>query len=315
MSTFALLAAMVNAAPSCQVKADMKAFEAYCSSYLGDEKMCKAFSMYCDWKEGHPDPNPTPAPPVPTAGPKPAPQPHPTAAPTTSTTSAEGPVPSPGEVVDLSNYNFQPCVIQTDGNDYADVDKADHFANYPDPFAFYTNNKEEDHGVTLVGPSRQKTCGWVQGENFTWTADEEQCILNGGYWNFPSTNGATAHGSTGNPMVMSVDNLKKWNAAINQFVKVRIADEADPVDMAIGYGHGVLKCRPGDVALVRNLQRDGTTYHYAAILMVGTRAWSYEISPPASHHLAQDNNGGTCYIPDVAQMTREDALKVIAAFE
>ena len=189
----------------------------------------------------------------------------------------------------LSACTLKPCNDANDpmnqGDDCVGTDISNNYAVYPDPFAFYTS---PDHpGVTLPGPERGEKCHWQVDKNFPWSANAETCILNGTYWN-------TGNCSTGTKKI-DTDVLAAWTKAAQdgKTIQVKLPD-GTVISAMLGFGHGVLDGACGDITLVK--QGD----NYALVMQNGARAWSYEISSPASTHLAPDNYGNTCYIPDVA---------------
>lgn len=210
------------------------------------------------------------------------------------------------------SYEFQKCNIDVQNNSSLDI--SDKYNDFPNPFEFYTNPKYP--GVTLPGPDRQKHCNWTintptQGETrFTWNSQQEQCILNGQYGYFDPNKDTC---STDETSIMSHPDREKWYAAaINGKIVTldNIPGAKGPQQIMIGFGHGVLNSPCGGVALVKNETPDGQI-KYAAILQVGTRAWSFEISNPANTYLANDNYGGTCYIPEVFILSNSDVDSII----
>lgn len=208
-----------------------------------------------------------------------------------------------------SGYKFGLCTV--DVTNKTGLDISDYYNNFSNPFAFHTNPKYP--GVTLPGPERQARCDWTTGKpkkgqtQFTWNKQKEQCILNGNYGYFP-TKGSC---STGEPSKMSKADLLLWKkeAESGRLVYLKgIPGTTTDTPVMIAYGHGVLNSPCGGVTLVKNTAHGAT--NYAVVLEVGARAWSYEISSPASGHLAADNFGGTCYIPAVFQLNDSDVQKI-----
>jgi len=213
-------------------------------------------------------------------------------------------------------YVLEPCTIDVSKAPTPGLDISDNFANFPNPFAFYTS---PDHpGVTLPGPDRQAKCNWTIGTPsgvevpFVWNAKDEQCILNGVYTsNYDPKPEVCVTGETN---VMSLEDREIWSASVGKSVMVSgIPGESEAVEVVIGVGHGPLDVPCGGVALVQNVSLvDGESVTaYAAVSRIGTRAWSYEISEAAAIHLARDNRGGTCYIPNVDMMTDEDIQNIL----
>ncbi len=215
------------------------------------------------------------------------------------------------------NYQFQPCTVDVPNQPTLDI--SDYFESvtdyngvyrkgYSDPFEFYTDNVNAP-GVTLPGPSRQAHCSWKVGTNFTWNSQSEQCILNGTFGN--SDTKPTKCTMNDNAMITDNSQIAKWTNSNGQTIMITgIPGEAGPVPVTIGFGHGVLNSTCGGVALVKNTDSSGT--HYAAIMQVDARAWSFEISQPASTNLASDNYGGTCYIPEVTLLKPEDVQNILS---
>jgi hypothetical protein len=188
------------------------------------------------------------------------------------------------------------------------MDIANDYNNFKDPFAFYTNNNYP--GVTLIGPDRAKKCGWVVGTNFEWNAVWETCILNGqGYpleWSAPHcANDKYSSKVTKESFVTLFTDFQ--NYALNKAVKVKNNDgsmaylttvnlNGTQIQAAMSIGHGVLSGMCGDCFLV---EQGGK---YVALLQTCVRAWSLELSGGANVWLAEDNVGGTCYIPKVTEI-------------
>jgi hypothetical protein len=200
---------------------------------------------------------------------------------------------------------LQPCTLSVSPF-VKGIDISDNYANFKDPFQFFTNPKYP--GVTLPGPDRAKKCNWVKegdpGSNFTWNAKNEQCILNGAYGYFQGSNC-----STGGQLPT---NLLGWaaKAKAGATVDVLLTLPNQPpknVKVMLGFGHGVLNSKCGGVTLV---EYNG---NYVAVLQVGARAWSYEISQPASTHLDLNNTGGTCMIPNVVPLSPNQASALLEA--
>jgi hypothetical protein len=220
-----------------------------------------------------------------------------------------------GSTIDLSgNYQFQKCTVNVINRTSLDI--SDYYEDYNDPFAFFTNSAHP--GVTLPGPQRQNNCHWTvklpkSGEiPFTWNSKNEQCILNGAYgYSATSTNPVC---STGEKSVLKKQDWDAWISASKIGKKVLLSSipgTNTPQEVSIGFGHGVLNSPCGGITLVKNIDNQGKA-HYAAVMQTGTRAWSYEISQPASNELANDNYGGTCYIPKVTMLDNDDVQQIMS---
>jgi len=223
--------------------------------------------------------------------------------------------------IDISSegYQFQPCTIDPTYKPTLDI--SDYFESaiddngvyrkaYSDPFEFYTSSNIEDAGVTLPGPWHQSTCGWKVGDNLTWNSKAEQCMLNGTFGNSETPpNTCTMLDQAQLPANL----VAKWTHSNGATIMISgIPGETKPVPVTIGFGHGVLNSTCGGVALVKNFDTLTGKTNYAAIMQVDARAWSFEISQPASINLASDNWGGTCHIPDVTLLKSADVQKILA---
>ncbi len=206
-------------------------------------------------------------------------------------------------------YMFNPCTINVTNKTGLDI--SDNYDNFTNPFAFDTDPGYP--GVTLPGPERQEHCRWTTGKaetgqtQFIWNQQKEQCILNGPFGYFPAGGSC----STSEPSTMSQADLAIWKSEADsgRLIYVNgIPGTSKLTPVMIGYGHGVLNSPCGGVTLVKN-NAFGVT-HYAAVLEVGARSWSYEISEVANNYLAKDNYGGTCYIPAVFQLNNNDVQKI-----
>ncbi len=203
--------------------------------------------------------------------------------------------------------NFTACTLSVSPFSHQGIDISDNYANFNNPFAFYTNPQYP--GVTLPGPQRAAHCNWVQTKTnttkpFLWNAQNEQCILNGAYGYF---NGNQC--STGGTIPQD---LSDWvNAAkAGKTVAINLSTPdgtSKQVQVMLAYGHGVLNSHCGDVTLVKQGN------NYVAVLQVGARAWSYEISQPANTHLDPSNVGGTCLIPQVSALNHDQASSILEA--
>ena len=220
-----------------------------------------------------------------------------------------------GSTVGLSgNYKFQQCTINV--KNHTSLDISDHYEDYNNPFAFFTDPAHP--GVTLPGPQRQNKCHWTikspkSGEiSFTWNSKNEQCILNGAYGYSATSSNPVC--STGEKSTLSKQDWDAWINASKNGKKVLLSNipgTDQPQEVSLGFGHGVLNSPCGGITLVKNIDNQGKA-HYAAIMQTGARAWSYEISQPASNELASDNYGGTCYIPKVTMLDNEDVQQIIS---
>lgn len=226
---------------------------------------------------------------------------------------------------------MQPCTIHLDPqwqpgggidpadnfNTHFDKGKVSSYPNgttgFPDPGAFFTNS--DYPGVTLPGPDRMKNCKWTVGKNFTWNAQQEQCLLNGPYWSHPTAdNLQCTSGAKFNSQLMP------WiNAVVTATDKPRMimmtlnipGEGTKTVPVALGFGHGVLGTTCGGVSLV---EYNGK---YAAIMQTGMRAWSFEISSPTNSYLDANNTSGahSCMIPKVYQLSDEDVQAILSTLE
>jgi len=354
MNLFYLIAAATVSA-KCVTDPKNPLYAATCKMYADNKAVCERFVMYgqCIWED---KPSPSlrttiePSPIKPTHGirttttstEEPVPPTRrvrttttttePTEEPTEPTEKpTEGPTSDPAVVVELTgNYDLEPCSYSAKPRQGVDI--SSNFKKYPNPFV-WPDGRDATHnpanaGVTLISQGRQAKCNWdisnptPEGKvPFLWTAENEQCILNGNFGPMNSTHTTCTNGDS-YPEYFTPEMIEKWANATNyadnsvwpptgRMVKVKgIPGEGDKeVEVAIGAGHGVLASPCGGVALVKNIQNDST--NYAFIMRTGTIAWSYEISSPARYHLATDNSGGTCYIPDVAIMDEADVLKIM----
>lgn len=198
--------------------------------------------------------------------------------------------------------SLTPCTIKpcndagNSGNtgECTGIDISNNYAIYPNPFKFFTS--PEHPGVTLPGSDRAKKCNWTVGTNFIWNGSAEACILNGAYGNIEQC-------STGHDIDKAL--LEKWAslAQAGRTLNVTLPD-GKSISAMLGFGHGVQDGICGDIALIE--QGD----QYVLLLQNGARAWSLEISQPANTHLASDNNGGTCYIPNVAMLDDNSAKAI-----
>jgi len=301
---------------ACVSKPGLEAWGAYCTGTTETDCMAGAGSAYCDWTgSGSQIPAPpAPAPPAPSP-PTPAP---PVAAPPTQAPKPptdETPVVGvPGGLV--GPYNLTPCTVDVSQGEVQGLDISDVYVNYPNPFEFYTS--ANDPGVTLPGPDRASKCHWTTGTPaagevpFTWNSMAEQCILNGVYTSIYPYEKDTC--VTGEKNVMPYEDRKIWSESVGKSVMLTVPGESSPVEVVIGVGHGPLNGACGAVSLVQNTSKTysgDTVTTYAAVARIGTRAWSYEISEAAAIHLAVDNRGGTCYIPNVAMMTDADVQTIL----
>lgn len=210
--------------------------------------------------------------------------------------------------LNISNegYQFQQCTLDVTNKNTLDI--SDYYENFNNPFAFYTNPNYP--GVTLPGPSLGASCGWTVGRNFTWNSQNEQCILNGTFGN--SSNPPTQCTITDGAVITDNSLITRWTYNNGKTIMITgIPGESGPVPVTIGFGHGVLTSTCGGVALVKNIDAQGNV-NYAAVMQVDARAWSFEISQPASTNLASDNYGGTCYIPQVFLLSQADVLNVLS---
>ena len=187
---------------------------------------------------------------------------------------------------------------------------------FPNPDEFFTNSNKYP-GVTLPGPDRMKSCQWKVGTNFTWDAQQEQCVLNGPYWSHPTMNNLQCtSGAKFNSQLMPwidavVATAGKAEPPIIKMTLTIPGEGSKTVPVALGFGHGVLGTTCGGVSLV---EYNG---EYAAIMQTGMRAWSFEISTPTSTYLDPHNTSGSdsCMIPKVYQLSDADVKQILGVLE
>lgn len=202
-----------------------------------------------------------------------------------------------------------PCTLNTA---IPGCDIADNATKFPDPCAWYTNPAYP--GVTLVGPNRCKKCNWKANKNFVWTTQENQCILNGG--GYPMNKGSYPACSMDRYIKDKAsydETTKKWiNYAFTSAVPTKVSYTTAYIvtvnghKAAMSIGHGALNGLCGSCFLVQQGDK------YAVQLQVDVRAWSFEMTTGAALWLAADNEGGTCYIPEVTDIP---CSSVFSSFE
>ena len=200
-----------------------------------------------------------------------------------------------------SCLTFKDCTLDTTTPGF---DIADDASKFPNPFEWYTNPAYP--GVTLPGPTSLARCKWTLGQNFQWNKIENSCLLNGqGYpvEENPKCSNDKYSGTkdefveTYNNFRNSYNNAEKIDNGDGSFANVRtVSVEGLNYEVALSIGHGVLNGLCGDCFLIKNNNK------YVLQLQTDVRAWSLELTGGANVWLANDNYGGTCYIPEVAKV-------------
>lgn len=221
---------------------------------------------------------------------------------TTTTTTAPSTTIVSGVGSSLSG-DWKACVLATS---IPGADIADNANLYPDPFAFYTDDRYP--GVTLIGPTRGQKCGWTVGKNFVWDPDWNTCILNGQGYPIDMLYLHCSNNKYSTNETDFTDRVHKFQAYAINNGKQHVNDDGsiaylttftldgEKIEAAFSVGHGVLSGLCGDCFVVKQDSR------YVALFQTDVRAWSLELSAGANTYLASDNYGGTCYIPDVKKV-------------
>jgi len=205
--------------------------------------------------------------------------------------------------------NWEPCFLSTST---PGMDIADNATQFPNPFLWFTNTSHP--GVTLPGPYIQNMCGWAAtGTAFQWTTSQNTCFLNGqGYplsgsprcINQKYATNASDFQRIVTKFMYAVTNLAKpvVNSDRSTAYVASFSINGTAYQAAMSIGHGMLSGLCGNCFLIRNAGQ------YVLQLQTDVRAWSLELSGGANVWLASNNYGGTCYIPDVLQISCDDAL-------
>jgi hypothetical protein len=161
---------------------------------------------------------------------------------------------------------------------------------------------------------------------FEWNSTKQTCFLNGN--GYPLTSSSLNHCTNQQYDVTKeeLDYLQKawldmkcnystpvYTRPIDQptdendiaYLVDIILQDGQTVQAALAFGHGVLDGKCGSCFLVEHNNR------YVVLLAVDSRSWSLEISTGANLYLAQDNVGGTCYIPKVKHMDPKEIIKQV----
>jgi hypothetical protein len=105
--------------------------------------------------------------------------------------------------------------------------------------------------------------------------------------------------------------LASKGATVNVSLQIS-ANRTTTVPVILAYGHGVLSSNYGDVTLIQQAD-ENSKMKYVAVMQSDTRAWSYEISPPANAYLNSGNVGGTCFIPKISALSNDERAALYEA--
>lgn len=102
-----------------------------------------------------------------------------------------------------------------------------------------------------------------------------------------------------------------WNFGQGSTVQFNIGSSANPVMVPAmrAIGHGVQSGERGTIAVVKGLDLQNVV-KYVLVFQMDIRSWSFEFTQDAQTYLTGldgPNIGGTCIIPEVAQITVEEA--------